>query len=152
MASIFIYDYNNYYNRKVKREVNLSDYDNLVYSESSTNLNFNSNDGVNTTYVAGRLNNKYLDNGNYLIFSDDNVSITSRWFIIESVRLRGGQYQLKLLRDTIADYYDSVINARSFIQKATLTDDNPLIYTQEPIATNQIKTKEQLLYDETGCA
>lgn len=78
MASIFIYDYNNYYNRKVKREVNLSDYDNLVYSESSTNLNFNSNDGVNTTYVAGKLNNKYFDNGNYLIFSDDNVSIKSR--------------------------------------------------------------------------
>lgn len=68
------------------------------------------------------------------------------------MRLRGGQYQLRLLRDTIADYYDAVLNAKSFIQKATLTDDNPLIYTQEAISTNQIKTKEQLLYDESKSA
>lgn len=78
MASIFVYDYNSYYNRKVKKEDTLDKYGEPVYFESTTNLNFNANDGVSAGYVAGKLNNPYDDDGNYLIYSADNTNITSR--------------------------------------------------------------------------
>ena len=149
MPSILVYDYNNYFNRKIKKENTIAAYGASVYSESGTNINFNSNDGINATYVAGKLNNPYEDNGNYLIYSRDNTNITSRWFITESTRTRGGQYQLSLRRDVISDYYDDIISAKSYIQNATLSDDDPLIYTQEPISVNQIKTKEIELKDDT---
>lgn len=83
MPSILIYNYNNYYNRKVKKEDNLAGYGSPIYIESGSSLNFNPSDGVYSTYVAGKLNNSYDGHGDYLIYSDDNVSITSRWFITD---------------------------------------------------------------------
>ena len=60
MASIFIYNYNNYYNRRVKGQNNtLSDYGEPIYIESGNALNFNPADGVSTTFTAGKLNNSY---------------------------------------------------------------------------------------------
>ena len=85
MASIYIYSYNNYFNRIVKKEESLSGYGSPVYSESK--VNFNPNDGVNATFVSGRMTNDYQDDGDYLIYSQDNVNITSRWFIIESKKI-----------------------------------------------------------------
>lgn len=152
MASIFIYNYNNYYNRKVKKEDALIGYGSPVYTESSTNLNFNPNDGVTTAFVAGRVSNSYNGRGDYLIYSEDNTSITSRWFVIEATRARKGQYNLVLKRDVIVDNYDAVLNADCFIKKATVASDSPFILNQESLAVNQIKTKEQPLYDESGCA
>ena len=152
MASIFIYNYNNYYNRKVKKEDALIGYGSPVYTESSTNLNFNPNDGVTTAFVAGRVSNSYNGRGDYLIYSDDNTSITSRWFVLEATRARKGQYNLVLKRDVIVDNYEAVLNADCFIKKATVASDSPFILNQESLAVNQIKTKEQPLYDETGCA
>lgn len=152
MASIFIYNYNNYYNRKVKKEDALIGYGSPVYTESSTNLNFNPNDGVTTAFVAGRVSNSYNGRGDYLIYSEDNISITSRWFVLEATRARKGQYNLVLKRDVIVDNYDAVINADCFIKKATVASDSPFILNQESLAVNQIKTKEQPLYDESGCA
>lgn len=152
MASIFIYNYNNYYNRKVKKEDALIGYGSPVYTESSTNLNFNPNDGVTTAFVAGRVSNSYNGRGDYLIYSEDNTSITSRWFVIEATRARKGQYNLVLRRDVIVDNYDAVLNADCFIKKATVASDSPFILNQESLAVNQIKTKEQPLYDESGCA
>ena len=103
MASIFIYNYNNYYNRKAKKKDALIGYGSPVYTESSTNLNFNPNDGVNTTFVAGRVSNSYNGRGDYLIYSEDNTSITSRWFILDAPRVRKGQHNLVLRRDVIVD-------------------------------------------------
>lgn len=152
MASIFIYNYNNYYNRKVKKEDALIGYGSPVYTESSTNLNFNPNDGVTTAFVAGRVSNSYNGRGDYLIYSEDNTTITSRWFVLEAIRARKGQYSLVLKRDVIVDNYNAVLNADCFIKKATVASDSPFILNQESLAVNQIKTKEQPLYDETGCA
>ena len=45
MPSIYIYNYNNYYNRQVKYETSLSNYGTAIYIE--TNVNFNPNDDVN---------------------------------------------------------------------------------------------------------
>lgn len=152
MASIFIYNYNNYYNRKVKKEDALIGYGSPVYTESSTNLNFNPNDGVTTAFVAGRVSNSYDGRGDYLIYSEDNTSITSRWFVLEATRARKGQYNLVLKRDVIVDNYNAVLTSDCFIKKATIANNSPFILNQEPLAVNQIKTKEQPLYDETGCA
>lgn len=77
--------------------------------------------------------------------------IVSRWFIIESVRDRAGQYTLTLHRDLVADHYDELVNAPMFIEKATLPDSDPAIYNNENISVNQIKKSEDLLKDETNC-
>ena len=130
----------------------MSDYGTPIYIESGNAVNFNPADGVNTIFVAGKMSNSYTGKGDYFIYSEDNVSITSRWFILEADRTRNGQYRLQLRRDVIVDNYEAVTTAKSFISKATLTDDNPLIYNQEPITTNQIKTKEFELKDDTGIA
>lgn len=153
MATIYIYNYNNYYNRRVKGQNNsLSDYGTPIYVETGDNVNFNPNDGVMTTYTAGRINNAYSGRGDYLVYSEDNVSITSRWFILEADRTRNGQYRLQLRRDVIVDNYDAVMNSTAYISNGMVLDDNPLIYNQEPITTNQIKTSEQPLKDDTGVA
>lgn len=152
MASIFIYNYNNYYNRKVKKEDALIGYGSPVYTESSTNLNFNPNDGVTTAFVAGRVSNSYNGRGDYLIYSEDNTSITSRWFVLEATRARKGQYNLVLKRDVIVDNYDAVLNGTALIEKGTVDDSNALIYNSEPIPVNQIKTKEYELKDDTNFA
>lgn len=153
MATVLIYTYNNYYNRKFKKHDNLADYAaGLVYTETGNALNFNPNDGVNTTFVAGRQNNPYSTDGDYLIYTEDNVNIKSRWFIIESRKNRQGQSILTLRRDVIADYYDNIISDKMFIRKATVAENSPFIINQEPIAVNQIKKSEFELKDDSRMA
>lgn len=151
MATLYFYSYNNYYNRRVKKEDTREDYGEPLYLETSS-LNFNPNDGVNTTYIAGRAGNPYSGNADYAIYCEDNFNITSRWFIIEQTRTLKNQYKCTLRRDVVVDYYDNIINAPSFIEKATLTDDDKLIYNDEGITVNEIKKEEILLKDETGIA
>lgn len=151
MATLYLYSYNNYYNRRLKKEADISGYGTPVYLETGDNLNFNPNDGVNTQFVAGRYGNPYNAKADYAIYSEDNTTITSRWFIIEQTRNLKGQYNLTLRRDLLADFKDNVYNADSFIEKATLTENNPLIFNDEAMTVNQIKTSETLLKDETGC-
>lgn len=153
MASVFIYNYNNYYNRRVRGQNNtLSDYGTPIYIESGNAVNFNPADGVNTVFVAGKMSNSYTGKGDYFIYSEDNVSITSRWFILEADRTRNGQYKLQLRRDVIVDNYDAVMNGTALIEKGTVDDSNALIYNSEPIPVNQIKTKEYELKDDTNFA
>lgn len=149
MGSIYICNYNNYFNRQVKVANTFSDYANYVIYSESSDVNFNSGDGIDTRYVAGRLSNSYSGYGDYLIYSDDGQSITSRWFIIEADKLRQGQFSLTLHRDVIADNYQTVITSPMFIEKATVSQDSPLIYNKESFQCNQIKRKEDLLSDET---
>lgn len=152
MPSIFIYNYNNYYNRKVKKEDSLEKYGSPIYIETGNNVNFNPSDGVNTYYDAGRINNSYDGHGDYLIYSEDNVSVTSRWFITEADRLRKGQYRCVLRRDVLVDYYPQVVSSPCYIEKATLLDSDPMIYNNEGVAVNQIKTNEYTLKDDTKCS
>lgn len=153
MATVLIYTYNNYYNRKFKKHDNLADYAaGLVYTETGNALNFNPADGVNTTFVAGRQNNPYSTDGDYLIYTEDNVNIKSRWFIIENRKNRQGQSVLTLRRDVIADYYDNIISDKMFIKKATIAENSPFIINQEPIAVNQIKKSEFELKDDSRMA
>ena len=148
MAGIYFYNYNNYYNRRLKREETLEAYGTPVYFETQ-NLNFNPADGVNTVYVAGRQNNPYTGTGNYVIYSADNTTITSRWFIIEQTRNLQGQYNVQLRRDVVADYYNNILVSPAFIEKAILKDSDPLIYNDEQMTVNQIKTAQCDIYDGT---
>lgn len=152
MSTLYALKFNNYYNRRIKKHNNLSDYPYPEYIETGTYCNFNPNDGINTEIILGRPGyNNYYGDCDYFIYSEDNVNITSRWFIIEQTRKMGNQYKVTLHRDVLADNWEKVIAADCFIEKATLSDDNPLIYNQESITTNQIKQNEILLKDESGC-
>ena len=78
--------------------------------------------------------------------------IVSRWFITECVRTRSGQFKLTLKRDSIADHLTAVEDAACFIERGDVESiDDPAIYNKESIGTNQIKSDEYLLKDETQC-
>ena len=148
MSTIYLLKYNNYYNRIVKKEDTLGAYltqDCLL--DTFENVNFVPADGVDTTLVVKHEG----PNPDYLIVADGN-DIESRWFVVESDIIRGGQYRLTLHRDVIVDSYDLVVNAPCFIEKATLSNDDPFIFNGENMTFNQIKQSETLLKDETQSA
>lgn len=151
MPSVFIYKYNNYNNRQLKKENTLTDYGNYVYAETGTSVNFNPSDNVSAYFNCGRQNNPYYADGDYLIYSNDNTSITSRWFITEQTRIREGQWKVSLRRDVVAEHWNEVIGSPMFIEKATLPDTSPFIYNSENMTVNQIKQgPDYLIKDETA--
>ena len=148
MSTIYLLKYNNYYNRIVKKEDTLGAYltqDCLL--DTFENVNFVPADGVDTTLVVKHAG----PNPDYLIVAD-GTDIERRWFVVESDIIRGGQYRLTLHRDVIVDSYDLVVNAPCFIEKATLSNDDPFIFNSENMTFNQIKQSETLLKDETQSA
>lgn len=148
--ALFYYKYNNYNNRRLKRENTLSGYNSyLVYTE--VNPNFNPGDGISTEITVGRDQNAFASEADYVIYSKTGTEITSRWFVMESHFNRSGQYILNLYRDVVADFYDSILNADTFIEKATVLDSSPFIYNKENISVNQIKKSETKIKDESGC-
>lgn len=140
----FLKDYNNYFNRQLKKYETLQEYlDNETF-QAFSNINFNPNDGVTAEIVMNWPANWLPD---YLLV--DNIS---RWYVLESKRTRSGQYQFTLRRDVLADNWDKIISAPVYIEKATVSDNNSFIYNEEPFTCNQIKTLEAELYDETNTA
>ena len=144
--TILTLKFNNYFNRIVKTG-DLDTYAPFIVNRIN-NVNFNPADGVTTTQI---INSSEENVGDYLVLLDD-TAIVSRWFIIDSTRLRNGQYELQLRRDLLVDAYNDVIQAPMFIEKATLDPDNPLIFNSENMSYNQIKQSETLLKDGTECA
>lgn len=149
MASVKIFNFNNYYNRRV---ILSTDFGTPVYTETGDAVNFNPADGVVTQFTAGRAMNAYNGKGDYLVYFADNVNPTSRWFILDATRTREGQYALTLKRDVAVDFYDAIVSADTFIEKAILPERNPLIFNKENISINQIKKAEYLLRDVTQTA
>lgn len=158
MNTLYLLHYNNYYDRIVKKEDTIADYialdngkadgDPKVVLGSISGVNFVPLDGVNTEQV---INWAPRDHGDYLIVLSEEGNIESRWFIINSKRLRRGQFLLTLHRDLVADYYDAATTADAFIEKATVRDvSDPAIFNDEDMAFNQIKTEETLLPDGSG--
>ena len=149
MSNIIIYTYNNYYNRIIKKYGNtVYDYDeelDRVYSQY--HCNFNPNDGITTSHIIG---NDYNGTGDYILVTDEDGNLTSRWFILESNRTRSGQYELSLRRDLIIDFYDQVIVAPMIVNRAMISNENsPLLFNSEGFSFNQIKKNETLLKDKT---
>ena len=154
---LLLLHYNNYFNRIIKKENTIADYKaaDADYKEAS-NINFNPGDGINTSLVLGLGQNGSLFEGDefdYLVAYEtvDNVTyIRSRWFILEQDRKRGGQYELTLKRDVIADNYINVVDSPIFLEKGYINDVNdPLLYNSESMNLNQIKQLEIPLKDET---
>lgn len=154
MADIYIFKYNNYYNREAKPPLSLDDmFSRFDVMHKQYNVNFNPNDGVNTMLTVGKAGNWYNGKGDYLVVDNNDIDGSiSRWFILDHTRRCRGQWALKLRRDVIADNYNAVLSSTCFVERGTVDEFSPFIFNQEPIPVNQIKTKETLLKDSTGCA
>lgn len=151
--TLYVLNYNNYYNRIVKKYNTVQEYlDNVEVIYTLEDTNFNPNDNVNTTHTFGwsLATDNYEGDGNYLLVVDEEKDIVSRWFILDSARDTGGQWTCSLRRDVIADNYEAIINAPCFVEKAILSLNDPMIYNSENMTYNQIKTKEYLIKDETN--
>lgn len=170
MTILLLKGYNNYFNRIIKKESSI-----LAYKNASsafleyTSVNFDPADGIATTLVVGGPNQKitetiqgqtvqrlldFEDAGSpdYLIVHEDNV-IKYRWFIIECVRLRSGQYKLALKRDVLVDFNIEVMNSPCFVEKGYINDVNdPLLLNAEGMSFNQIKKDETYIQDDSHCA
>ena len=143
----------NYYNRRVIKHNTLEEYqDHLLITLDE--FNFKPEDGINTEVVINTV--KTIDQTpfviestpDYIIVAEDDRTIVSRWFIIEWTRKARGQYIAKLRRDVVVDYYNEIIEAPAFIEKATITDKTDVaIFNNENMAFNQIKKKEMFLRD-----
>ena len=155
---LLLLHYNNYFNRIIKKKETIADYKSADanYKEVS-NINFNPGDGVNTSIVLGLGQTGTIfdadEEFDYLVAYetvDNKQVINSRWFILEQDRKRGGQYELTLKRDVLADNYNDVINSPIFLEKGFINDVNdPLLYNSESMNVNQIKQEEIPLKDET---
>ena len=166
MNILFLRGFNNYFNRIIKKYSTLADYqsDSTAYVNFE-GINFNPNDGVATELILGnesqKENESPLDWENigtpdYCVCYEmvgSNSVIRSRWYVLESERLRTGQYRLALKRDVVAEHYEQIKTAPCFIEKGMINDvNNPLLYNKENMTYNQIKKNEILLKDETQSA
>lgn len=149
--NLYYLHFNNYYNRIVKKFDTLSEYLTLPYYDNvvTENIQFNPNDGVDTKQITNvPVGNEFTYD--YCVLADGNT-IVSRWFILYANRNRNGQYTLTLRRDMFVDSYEPVLDAPAFIEKATLRNNDPMIFNSENMTFNQIKKGETLLKDSTGC-
>ena len=169
MNILILKGFNNYFNRIALKYPNLATYQTASEAYFNfANVNFNPADGVSTELIIGNETQQISENNttkpldwefsgapDYLICyesSGSTVSIKSRWYVIECDRTRNGQYRLLLKRDVISDHYDDVVNATCFVEKGAVESvDDSAIFNKEPIETNQIKSTEFLLKDETQC-
>lgn len=145
--TLYLLNYNNYYNRLVKKENNLASYMRYVIGNAMPGVNFNPNDGIFTEQIINWPQTN--PNPDYLIVADEYNEIISRWFVIEQTRLRNGQYRIMLRRDVIVDNYNDILNAPVFIEKAMLPTSNPLIHNSEGMTYNQILQNKYQLTDDT---
>ena len=143
MATLyFIKEYNNYYNRIIKRNsfeyiTENYDYENLF------NINFNPNNNIETEQIVNWSNSWTPD---YML-EVDNDEILSRWFVISWERTRRSQYKVSLKRDLLADNYNDILNCPMIINRGMVNWNNPLIFNDEGFTFNQIKQSETLLTD-----
>lgn len=149
MYTIKILQYNNYFNRAVKKFDNIEDYDDAVLA-TFPGVNFLMADGVNTEQIINYGEDSITPD--YLLAINEYDETVSRWFIIEADRLRNHQFRLTLKRDVLADNWDVIRNAPCFVQKAYLRENDKMIFNDEGMIFNQIKKGEHLLNDKTNCA
>ena len=136
-------------NRIVKSYPTIEGYSSFVVEGPLDANHFPYNDGIRA-YQTYNFNSNVAPD--YAIIVDDEGTVTSRWYVEELNYKALGQTRVSFMRDVLADFKDHVINATCLIEKATVSDNDPAIYNQEPIAFNQIKKSEKLLKDETGTA
>lgn len=141
MVNVYFFKFNNYFNKKLLRKETILEYgDPLAIIENS---NFNKNDGVYAEHVV---NAQFIkSNPDYVVTVSENGIILERWFVIECRRTRMGQYKVQLYRDLMADFRNEILSGKCFIQKGFVNATDPLIFNNENMGFNQIKTGEYLL-------
>ena len=72
MSKLYLYNYNNYYNRIFKRESSLANYGTPVYTLENTNFRYA--DGVDTDHIINYTGN----DGDYVIITDNENNILHR--------------------------------------------------------------------------
>lgn len=154
MHYVLLSNYNNYYNRTYKRNNTYQEYINASASNIlgiEKSYNFNLKDGVNVDHIFNVDSN--VDEPNYcLLLNETDNSIASRWFVVEWEKVRGNQYHAILRRDLLADNYEAITTAPSFIEKGYVGPQDSAIFNKENITVNQIKTSETLLKDDSNTA
>ena len=102
-----------------------------------TNANFDYKDGVTATctYNLGAGFN-YDNSPNYALVVDTNSNILSRWYVVDGVKTRGGQYALTLLRDGVADYFDNIKSSPMYIEKGSLKLTDTPFYFKDILCRN----------------
>ena len=148
-----LYKFNAYRNRQIKRFDTVAEYLTAAYDyDAPANpKNFAYNDGVNTEMTIKQVSGaKY--NPDYCLIVDKDGNIESRWYVVEADKLMDTSYKLRLHRDLVADEFEEILNAPAFIEKATVNPADPIIFNQEQITVNQIKTSEKLLKDKSKMA
>lgn len=151
--TVYLLQYNNYYNRLVKYEETLNDYQQYIINTLQA-TNFKPNDYVNAEQIitlTGELKTNW-ENGDYVLVVEGTDTIVSRWFVTESVRLSNAQHRLSLRRDVIADYFNIIKESPIFVEKAILDSGNPLIFNNENMSYNQIKVGQEDLFDDSNTA
>lgn len=150
--TIYLLQYNNYFNRTVKGET----FENPSYYLKAGTLCarvdnvtlWNPNDGVDTTFTTNVGITAIPD---YAIVCE-GTNVLQRWFVMEAKRLQGQQYRLTMHRDLIVDNYDKILNNEdTYVERGWCDVSNPAIYNQEPLAFNQIKNKQRSMFDKTLC-
>lgn len=150
--TIYLLQYNNYFNRTVKGETfeNPSDYleaGTLCARVDNVTL-WNPNDGVDTTFTTNVGITAIPD---YALVCE-GINVLQRWFVMEAKRLQGQQYRLTMHRDLIVDNYDEILhNEDTYVERGWCDVSNPAIYNQEPLTFNQIKNKQRSMFDKTLC-
>ena len=148
--TIYLLQFNNYFNRTLKGPYGLVD----EYTGNGgtivgriTNMTlWNPNDGVDTVITSNLGLTAIPD---YCLV-EDGAAVIQRWFVTEAKRLHSQQYQLTLHRDVLADNYDSIINnPDTFVERGWCDNNDPAIYNQEPLTFNQVKQSQTLMYDKT---
>lgn len=148
MSDLYLLSYNNYYNRRLRRQQTLTQYMSFIIGQPIKGVNFVPGDYLDTTQVVNWATT--LANPDYILVVENNT-IQSRWFVMSTMRTRAGQLRLTLHRDVMNDYYNQIINADCFIEKAIIPSSNNLIFNKEDMSFNQIKTSETLIKDASEC-
>lgn len=151
LVNLSFIKYNNYFNKILKKPQNpyiMSQYEEYEEKLYLTDVAFNPNDGVTAYHVIP----KDIDEiGDYLLVSDSSDIVLSHWFVIEAKRYRVGQCMVTLQRDLLVDYYSNIRTAPAFIERGMLSNDDPMIFNDEGLQYNQIKTEVKPLWDNTEC-
>ena len=158
MANLtFLGGWSNYFDRRIRRDLILNDWSGYLHElqqSGRTNyyvefqgINFNPADSVDTELIVNWPEDW---NPDYMIEIDDHDHVLARWFVIDFERTRLGQYNCTLRRDVIADNYNQIMSAPTFVEKAMVSASDPMILNSEGMTYNQIKKDEVLLKDETG--
>lgn len=151
--TLYLLQYNNYYNRIFKKEDSIIDYlpymvNNAPANNPMTYVNLIPGDGLQTEQDID-ITTEFPD---YVVYVDDANKIISRWFVVETTRNSAGQYRASLRRDILADYWDNIASAPMFVEKGYCSIEDNFIFNDEQVSVNQIKQSEELLKDNTKCA